>query len=354
MAKGKHAVALFEVIQRDERFKRKTAVGSRTSPSGAVLGGAVYGGALPGGAVRRDAVAGGAASDAPSSPDGCAPSEINHEKAAIESSAFRLQSSHLPPTARRQRAQRQSSRQTFSFDDWLTAFQQRTARLKGALHNATNQTIDRLRSLQLQWMPLAVGTILLICATSVVMLARHVRQARSASQSVTARTTSALDEAHPAVLDVSRESSSGSPAAGFSPELAADVQAAGSPGDSAASREGAAVSPQETPVLPLASIVAQPGKRIVNMHYVLIQSYLDEKTAVAACDFLNQKGIACTIERGVKNWRKSFYQVIGLQGFVHPSGAEYGDYRQRIDTLSKEFAPKPHSYKRFDPMAIKW
>ncbi len=90
------------------------------------------------------------------------------------------------------------------------------------------------------------------------------------------------------------------------------------------------------------------------MNYVLIQSYFEEKTAHEACDFLNQNGIACTIERGVKGWRHDFYQIIGLQGFAHLSGPEYAAYRRRIDDLSARFSPNSHSYKRFQPMAIKW
>ena len=97
----------------------------------------------------------------------------------------------------------------------------------------------------------------------------------------------------------------------------------------------------------------QPGRRVVNMHYVLMQSYFEQKTAEEARDFLNQNGIACTIERGVKGWRPDFYQVIGLQGFPRPAGAEYLAYRQRVEELGLQFSPKSR-YKRFVPQAIKW
>ncbi len=91
----------------------------------------------------------------------------------------------------------------------------------------------------------------------------------------------------------------------------------------------------------------------INLNYVLMQSYADEKLADQAYAFLNKNGVPCTIERGVKNWRKDFYLVIGLQGFVRASGPDYAAYRKRIETLSAEFA-KPGSYKGFMPQAIKW
>jgi hypothetical protein len=121
----------------------------------------------------------------------------------------------------------------------------------------------------------------------------------------------------------------------LSPELQADVQQA------SARVTGAA----ETSV-------ARPGERIVNMHYVLVQSYLDEKTARQACDFLNNNGVPCTIERGIRGWRPDFYEVVGLQGFARASGTQYTEYRQRIIHLSAMFTKV--RFKRFMPQAIKW
>ncbi len=85
-----------------------------------------------------------------------------------------------------------------------------------------------------------------------------------------------------------------------------------------------------------ASSVFTPNARQVNLNYLLVQSYGDDKTAQEACDFLNKNGIPCTIERGIKNWRKDFYLVVGLQGFPRASGAEYQAYRQKILTLSAQ------------------
>ena len=142
--------------------------------------------------------------------------------------------------------------------------------------------------------------------------------------------------AHPAVLAVPAVAQSSPGQDSLSPEMQADVQQAG----------------DKTIPSSAADNLAQPAARVVNLHYVLMQSYFEEKTADEARDFLNSHGIPCTIERGVKGWRSDFYQVIGLQGFVRASGAEYIAYRHRIEDLGPKFSKS--KYKRFQPEAIKW
>jgi len=143
--------------------------------------------------------------------------------------------------------------------------------------------------------------------------------------------------AHPSVLTVPvTEAPASQNQDSLSPEMQADVQQAD----------------DKTAPSPTAANLAQPGARVVNMHYVLMQSYFEEKTADEARDYLIKNGIPCTIERGVKGWRADFYQVIGLQGFARPSGAEYLAYRDRIVDLGKNFSKS--KYKRFQPEAIKW
>ncbi len=137
---------------------------------------------------------------------------------------------------------------------------------------------------------------------------------------------------HPAVLVGPEEKATGDSA---SPELAADVVQA---------KPGAVANPNG---------VAKPGARIVNMHYVLFQSYGDEATAKEARDFLDSHGIPCTIERGVKGWRMDFYQVIGLQGFARLRSQEYIDYKEKIKGIEDKFS-NLRSYKHFEPQPIKW
>ncbi len=184
-----------------------------------------------------------------------------------------------------------------------------------------------------RWMDRQLGALIgsgaAVAVIGAMLLARHFSTRPAPSLSIEQQLRNG--PAHPAVLLAPGENTAGS---AFSPELAADVIQA------------------KAGVVPDA--VAKPGARIVNVHYLLIQSYADERTADEARDFLNQNGIACTIERGVKGWRMDFYQVIGLQGFAHPSGAEYVAYRQRIRELGAKFSPNVRSYKHFQPQAIKW
>ena len=122
----------------------------------------------------------------------------------------------------------------------------------------------------------------------------------------------------------------------------------------AASTELAADVGQAKPgVVANVDAVAKPGARIVNMHYMLIQSYGDEATAKQARDFLQTNGVPCTIERGVKGWRMDFYQVIGLQGFARLRSQEYIDYKENIKKIGAQFST-PRSYKHFEPQPIKW
>jgi hypothetical protein len=188
-----------------------------------------------------------------------------------------------------------------------------------------------------RWLDRQLGAIIgggtAVAVISAMLLVRHFsnRQAQNLSLEQQLRD----GPAHPAVLAAVGEKSQGGTSA-LSPELAADVVQA---------KADAVAKPDA---------VVKPAARIVNMHYVLIQSYGDEATAKEARDFLGQNGIPCTIERGVKGWRMDFYQVIGLQGFARPSGEEYAAYRHQIVELGSKFSPSPRSYKHFDPMAIKW
>jgi len=178
------------------------------------------------------------------------------------------------------------------------------------------------------------GTAAALVVIGGILLARHSLHHSALTASI--GQTLQNGPAHPSVLNVSADNTADNT---LSPEMAADVMQAS---DTSAP---APVAPDAIPQV--------QGQRVVNLNYVLVQSYFDEKTAIEARDFLNQNGVPSTIERGVKGWRSDFYQVIGLQGFSHLSGADYINYRKRIDELSTEFSPKG-KYKKFQPQAIKW
>lgn len=96
------------------------------------------------------------------------------------------------------------------------------------------------------------------------------------------------------------------------------------------------------------------NKRYINFNYVMIQSYPEEETEMAqkAAAFLNNHGVACTVEKGVKGFLK--VSVVGLDGFQRISSPEFKAYVEHIKTLNAEFTKGTHSFKGFDPRAKKW
>jgi len=196
--------------------------------------------------------------------------------------------------------------------------------------------IQRLKPRLAQHSSVLLGVMAAITVIGALAIARRaMHPAASAPRAAIPAEQTRTQTAHPSVLDVTPATASPSGAGAVVASADADTLSA----DTAAARPAAGVL---TPT------------RQINLNYVLIQSYGDEKTATEARDFLNKNGVPCTIERGVKNWRKDFYLVIGLQGFPRASGPDYLAYRSRIEALGAQFAPSPRSYKRFDPVAIKW
>lgn len=287
MAKGKRAVALFEVIRKDKRFDRK-------SPE-------------------------------PEKP------AVDHSRQFAKEAVNLWRKNHSDPE---------------TWTDAGPTLRESVAALSArirSIYTTTRSHISTTAAYLRLWITRSNGVLPGMAAAAILILV--MLAARHWIHPATPETS--LEEAlragppHPNVLVLSSPAAQShseptptalTPAPQLSPEMAADEEQA---------------AQQVVPNL------AKPGQRIVNMHYVLMQSYFEEKTAQEARDFLNQHGILCTIERGVKGWRSDFYQVIGLQGFVHPSGPQYTVYRDQIEKLGKDFSPKSR-YKRFQPQAIKW
>jgi hypothetical protein len=319
MAKGKRAVALFEVIQRDKRFQRKTQP-QPISPSGLS--------APPAPPPQNVSVAPAAemliAAKVP-------------ERLVSADSAARKDITPNPPVAImatiRKQAQAAASPPKPPGPDLAT-------RISNVYRSAKSQLtpgIEWIKPIVVEHQHALLGVFGAICVCGAILLARQsprpipmqIAQATPAGEDLTS-------VPHPAVLQLDPANTP-----------SADNNTV------ADSADTAALSADQAVAQPASSIFT-PAARQVNLNYVLVQSYGDEKTATEARDFLNANGVPCTIEQGVKGWRKDFYLVIGLQGFPRASGPEYTAYRSKLEALSAQFAPSPHSYKRFDPMAIKW
>jgi hypothetical protein len=313
MAKGKRAVALFEVIQRDKRFQRKT----QPQP------------------INPSALA-AAPAPPPASSEPAPGAQMLIAASIPEESATAAKATvPLMATIKKQaQALAQPKKPAKPPGPDLAT---RISNVYRSAKNRLAPSIEWMKPLVVEHQHALLGAFAAVCVCGAILLARQsprpvpmqIAQATSPEQNLTLTP-------HPAVLQID-------------PATVSTADNAGG----ADSSDTAALSADQAVAQP-ASSVFTPAQRQVDLNYVLIQSYGDEKTATEARDFLNTNGVPCTIEQGVKNWRKDFYLVIGLQGFPRASGPEYIAYRKKIDVLSAQFAPSPHSYKRFDPMAIKW
>ncbi|MBC8105026.1 MAG: hypothetical protein H7Z14_00420 [Anaerolineae bacterium] len=97
-----------------------------------------------------------------------------------------------------------------------------------------------------------------------------------------------------------------------------------------------------------------PQPRVLNLNYVVVQSYPDQKGAEEARDALVKAGINCTIEQKLRGLNPNWFTVVGTQGFQRASGTEFDNYIRKIDGVSQQFAQRKRSFKAFQPLAYKW
>ena len=98
---------------------------------------------------------------------------------------------------------------------------------------------------------------------------------------------------------------------------------------------------------------AKPKEREIGLNYVMIQSYPEEKMAVAAAAALRQNGIDCTIEKAVPGFFK--FGVVGQIGFSRISAnPQLEAYLSKIRSISDLYAKKANSFAAFKPQPIKW
>ncbi len=104
-----------------------------------------------------------------------------------------------------------------------------------------------------------------------------------------------------------------------------------------------------------AATTNQPGPRIVNMQYVLMQSYPDSEDAKDAAELLQKNGIGCTVERGLQGWNSSqWFCVVGTRGFERTrSNPEFDAYVKAIRDLNAQMGPNS-KFKKFSPTVIGW
>lgn len=104
---------------------------------------------------------------------------------------------------------------------------------------------------------------------------------------------------------------------------------------------------------PAGNAPAKPKERELGLNYVMVQSYPEEKMAVAAAAALRQNGIDCTVEKGIPGFFR--FAVVGQIGFSRISNNPQLDaYMNKIRAISESYARKPNSFAAFKPQPVKW
>jgi hypothetical protein len=114
-----------------------------------------------------------------------------------------------------------------------------------------------------------------------------------------------------------------------------------------------------TPVA--APLVVHDVKRQVGLNYVVVQSYPAEKDANEARDLLIKHGVNCTVEKPPEALRlpDKWFSVIGTAGFERISTREWENYIASIGAVSTKFEATGKTagaskFKRFQPLGVKW
>ena len=187
---------------------------------------------------------------------------------------------------------------------------------------------------------IAVASVLLIVGLSLV-IGQHL--SRGGVPLLAQTTTAELlrNPPHPEVLDPIRRTSPGNRGSSDNSLLHS------APPGTAENRAG---NEAHSPIPPTAG----DGKRYIGLNYIVVQSYpvAEEKMAREAAAFLNNEGVKCTIETGVKGYLP--ITVVGLQGFDKQSSQGCKEHIRRILQLNAKYTNNRRSYKALDPVAKKW
>jgi hypothetical protein len=97
------------------------------------------------------------------------------------------------------------------------------------------------------------------------------------------------------------------------------------------------------------------GKRVVGLHYVIVQCYPPQEKQLAedAVKLLSANGIPATIETNVP-YAPNWLAVVGVAGFDRvKSSREYDAYVARIEQIGAKFGGTS-KFKKFEPRPYKW
>ncbi len=180
---------------------------------------------------------------------------------------------------------------------------------------------------------IAVSAVVIVVGLSMLIVSR---MGGGKTPSLSAVTTADLRKqpANPAVLDLPRK-----------------VEAKASEKPAVSQSEDEAFGPEKS------AVAAVPGKRIINLNYLMIQSYQDEKITREAAELLNKSGVECTVIQGLPRWSPSprWWCIVGTKGFSPRTTetTEFQSYLAKIRDVSTTFAGRT-KWKLFNPQLYRW
>jgi hypothetical protein len=109
---------------------------------------------------------------------------------------------------------------------------------------------------------------------------------------------------------------------------------------------------------PPATFFTDDAHRQNGLNYAIIQSYPDKETAERAAEFLTKSGIPCTVERNLPNWKLPWptgCAVVGIRGFAKVSNNPALDaYRKSIMEVSSKFTNGRSRFAGFAVSMYSW
>jgi hypothetical protein len=113
-------------------------------------------------------------------------------------------------------------------------------------------------------------------------------------------------------------------------------------------RPAVVIAPKPTPVAP----VALKNDRVIGLLYVIVQSYMDRDQAQAACNYMNEAGVTCTVVQGPSHWAMpDYYSVISLKSF-NKHDPELAEFEREVKTLGSKYTNRLSD--QFQPQAYTW
>ena len=109
---------------------------------------------------------------------------------------------------------------------------------------------------------------------------------------------------------------------------------------------------------PPATFFTDDAHRQNGLNYAIIQSYPDKETAEKAAEFLTKSGIPCTVEKNLPNWKLPWAEgcaVVGIRGFAKVSNNPALDaYMKSIMEVSSKFTNGRSRFAGFAVSMYSW